>query len=113
MTESLKFDNKMTRQLLRLGGLASVILLIGSLSGYAQDKDKDKGKDKSKPKKEWEGDGEIENVEIKIYTERQISLPEANRNFDKIPPRASEPIKPPITYDFKSVNFQPPPISMQ
>jgi hypothetical protein len=84
--------------------------LISSLSGYAQEgKDKDKGK----PKKEWEGDGEIKAVEIEIVTERQITLPEANRNFDKIPPRASEPIKPPITYDFKSVNFQPPPITMQ
>ncbi|HTF22141.1 MAG TPA: hypothetical protein VK658_28870 [Chryseolinea sp.] len=101
-----------TRKIFRLSGcygaLASVIMLFTSLSGYAQE-----GTDKGKPKKEWEGDGEIEDVEIKIVTERQITLPEANRNFDKIPPRASEPIKPPISYDFKSVNFQPPPITMQ
>jgi len=64
-------------------------------------------------KKDWEGDGEIENVEIEIVKERQITLPKANRNFEKIPPRASEPIKPPISYDFRSFNFQAPPISTQ
>ncbi|MEJ7645834.1 MAG: hypothetical protein WKF87_14665 [Chryseolinea sp.] len=63
--------------------------------------------------KDWEGDGEIQNVEIEIVKERQIVLPEANRNFDKIPPQSSEPIKPPITYDFKTFNFQAPPINMQ
>ena len=63
-------------------------------------------------KKNWEeGDGEIENVEIEIVKERQITLPKAIRNFEKIPPRATEPIKPPITYDFRSFNFQAPQIS--
>jgi len=63
-------------------------------------------------KKNWEeGEGEIENVEIEIVKERQIILPKANRNFEKIPPRATEPIKPPITYDFRSFNFQAPQIS--
>lgn len=63
-------------------------------------------------KKDWEeGDGEIENVEIEIVKERQITLPKANRNFEKIPPRATEPIKPPITYDFRSFNFQAPQIA--
>lgn len=63
-------------------------------------------------KKDWE-DGEIENVEIEIVKERQITLPKANRNFEKIPPRSSEPIKPPITYDFRSFNFQAPQINTQ
>ncbi len=62
---------------------------------------------------DWERDGEIENVEIEIVKERQITLPAANRNFEKIPPRASEPIKPPITYDFRSFNFQAPQINTQ
>jgi len=96
----------MKKKIFRLRGVASAVFVVTALTGYAQDPDKDK-------KKDWEGDGEIENVEIKIVKERQITLPEANRNFDKVPPRASEPIKPPITYDFKSVNFQPPPITMQ
>ncbi|MGC3946945.1 MAG: hypothetical protein QM762_20915 [Chryseolinea sp.] len=109
MTKSFMFNDTTKRMTIRLAGLTSTLLFVGTLSGFAQDTDKDKGK----TKKDWEKDGGIENVEIKIYTERQITLPEANRAFDKIPPRASEPIKPPITYDFKSVNFQPPPVSMQ
>lgn len=64
-------------------------------------------------KKDWEGEGEIENVEIEIVKERQVTLPNANRNFDKIPPRPVEAIKPPITYDFQSFNFQAPQISTQ
>ncbi|HTE33166.1 MAG TPA: hypothetical protein VK666_22435 [Chryseolinea sp.] len=81
--------------------------LLVTVNGNAQDT-----KDK-KDKKDWENDGEIENVEIEIVKERQIILPEANRNFDKIPPRASEPIKPPITYDFRTFNFQAPQINTQ
>ena len=63
-------------------------------------------------KEDWE-DGEIEDVEIEIVKERQITLPKASRNFEKIPPRSSEPIKPPITYDFRSFNFQAPQINTQ
>jgi hypothetical protein len=63
--------------------------------------------------KDWEGEGEIEDVTIEIVKERQITLPKANRNFEKIPPRASEPIKPPITYDFQSFNFRAPQINSQ
>jgi hypothetical protein len=83
--------------------LVSMSLLTVSLSAYAQDP----------KKKEWNEDGEIENVEVVIEKERQITLPAADRNFEKIPPRASEPIKPPITYDFKSFNFQAPQINPQ
>jgi len=52
-----------------------------------------------------ESEGELEAVEIEIVNQRQIALPKANRNFEKIPPRASEPIKPPIQYDFKPFAF--------
>src|SRR5688572_16626707 len=75
--------------------LTAMILCV--VYGYAQD-----------PKKEWTGDGEIENVEIEIIKEREITLPPANRNFEKIPPRPAEAIKPPITYDFQSFSFQAP-----
>ncbi|HEX6226579.1 MAG TPA: hypothetical protein VFZ52_19295 [Chryseolinea sp.] len=64
------------------------------------------------PKKQWT-DGEIENVEIEIVKEREIILPPADRNFEKIPPRPSEPIKPPITYDFQSFSFRAPQINSQ
>jgi hypothetical protein len=60
------------------------------------------------PKPKWTSDGEIEDVEIEIVKDRQITLPKASRNFEKIPPRPSEPITPPIQYDFQSFNFQAP-----
>ena len=67
---------------------------------------------RSGSEKDWT-EGEIENVEIEIVKEREITLPAADRNFEKIPPRPSEPIKPPITYDFKSFSFQAPQINPQ
>lgn len=54
------------------------------------------------------GEGEIEKVEIEIVKERQIVLPKASRNFEKVPPRPVEPIKPEITYDFKNIKFTTP-----
>ena len=64
------------------------------------------------PAKTWT-DGEIENVEIEIVKEREITLPSAERNFEKIPPRPSEPIRPPITYDFKPFSFKAPQLNPQ
>lgn len=52
--------------------------------------------------------GEIKPVEIEIVKEREISLPQANRLFDKIPPRPAEPIQPEITYTFKALQFNTP-----
>ncbi len=52
--------------------------------------------------------GEIEKVEIVIQKDRQIALPKADRNFEKVAPRPIEPIKPEITYDFKNVSFSSP-----
>jgi hypothetical protein len=49
--------------------------------------------------------GEIESVEVVIQKERQITLPQAARNFDKVPPRPVEPIKPAITYTFRNIGF--------
>jgi hypothetical protein len=59
---------------------------------------------------EWEG-GELEDVEIEIVKERQIVLPKANRNFEKIPPRPAESLSPPVKYDFRPFNFQTSPIN--
>lgn len=56
---------------------------------------------------EWT-DGEIKSVEIEIIKEREINLPKVNRNFGKIPPRPFEPIRPPISYDFKPLSFTTP-----
>lgn len=52
--------------------------------------------------------GAIENVEIEITKVKQISLPKANRNFEKVPPRPADPLAPAMTYDFKTINFEAP-----
>lgn len=60
-----------------------------------------------------QGGGELENVEIEIVKDREITLPKAERNFEKIPPRPVESIRPNFTYDFQSFNFQAPQITPQ
>lgn len=52
--------------------------------------------------------GQIEDVQIEWTKEKQITLPKANRSFEKIPPRPAEPITPAITYDFKPLRFTAP-----
>lgn len=61
----------------------------------------------------WDKEGEIEDVEIEIVRERQIALPKANRNFEKVPPRPAEPIKPEITYTFRNLSFAAPDYNSQ
>ena len=81
----------------RIAFLSLLILCwVSSLTLYAQDP------------KENGGQGEIEKVEIQIVKSKQITLPQAERNFEKIPPRPVEPIKPVITYQFKSLSFNAP-----
>ena len=60
--------------------------------------------------KSWE---EIPDVSVDVVKIKEIKLPPANRNFEKIPPRPSEPIKPPMTYSFQSFNFNAPLINAQ
>lgn len=60
--------------------------------------------------KSWE---EIPDVSVDVVKEKEIKLPPANRNFEKVPPRPSEPIKPPMTYSFQSFNFNAPLINAQ
>lgn len=62
----------------------------------------------AQPPDKWGDEGQIEKVEIQITKEKQITLRPANRNFEKIPPRAAEPIKPEIKYDFKNLSFTTP-----
>lgn len=50
--------------------------------------------------------GDLEDVEIEIVKERQITLPQATRNFEKIPPRPAETAKPTFSYDFRPFTFQ-------
>ncbi len=74
--------------------LLACCLIIVPLMGYTQE--------------QWEKDGEIEDVEIEIVRERQIVLPKANRNFEKVSPRPVEPIEPSISYNFRNLNFSVP-----
>ncbi|MEJ0033739.1 MAG: hypothetical protein WDO15_26900 [Bacteroidota bacterium] len=57
---------------------------------------------------EEQGEGGIENVEIEIVKVKQITMPKASRNFEKIPPRPAEPLAPAMTYDFRTINFAAP-----
>lgn len=62
----------------------------------------------AQPPEKWGDAGQIEKVEIEIIIDKKITLPQANRNFEKIPPRPAEPIKPEIKYDFKNLSFTTP-----
>jgi hypothetical protein len=55
---------------------------------------------------DWNKEGDLEDVEIEIIKEREITLPEATRNFEKIPPRPAESNKPPFLYEFRPFSFQ-------
>ena len=55
---------------------------------------------------DWEKTGDLEDVEIEIVKERQITLPPASRNFEKIPPRPAETARPSFNYDFQPFSFQ-------
>jgi hypothetical protein len=74
--------------------IAGLAFMVISLSSFAQ--------------QEWEKDGGIPNAEIEIVKDRKITLPQADRNFDKIPPRPAEPLHPEIVYDFKNLRFNTP-----
>ena len=69
----------------------ATILVLPSVSLFAQ--------------QDWE-EGELESVQIEIVNARQIELPPANRNFEKIPPRPAEVIRAPMHYDFRPFSFQ-------
>jgi hypothetical protein len=69
--------------------LTLLVILIAASASFAQDE------------QQWE-EGDLKDVEIEIIKERQIVLPNANRNFEKIPPKPSEPIKAPIQYNFRA-----------
>jgi hypothetical protein len=52
---------------------------------------------------EKEREGEIKDLEIELTKERQVTLPRASRYFEKVPPRAFEPVVPAITYEIPSI----------
>ncbi len=83
-------------QLVKYLAITCLALVFASVSAMAQET------------WEQEGEGEIKNVEIEIVKDRKIVLPQASRNFEKVPPRPYEPIKPAITYELKTFSFSSP-----
>ncbi len=63
---------------------------------------------KAQDQKEKWGEGEISKVEVVIEKDRQITVPQANRNFEKVSPRPAEAIKPEIKYQFTNLSFSVP-----
>jgi len=63
---------------------------------------------KIQAQQDWDKDGGIPDAQVEIIKDRQIKLPPADRNFDKIPPRPVEPIKPEIIYEYKNLRFNTP-----
>ena len=59
---------------------------------------------------DWDDNGEIEDVEVEIVKEREIILPKADRNFEKIPPVTVTRTKEPVAYQFANLPFDPPAI---
>src|ERR1041385_7010674 len=76
--------------------LPTVCCLLPTFQSHAQDQ-----------KEKW-GEGEISKVEVVIEKDRQITVPQANRNFEKVSPRPAEPIKPEIKYQFTNLSFSVP-----
>ncbi len=50
-------------------------------------------------------EGEIEDVEIEIIKEREITLPRAIRNFEKVPPNPVEPPEKNLSFKFKNFTY--------
>ncbi|MEP2771808.1 MAG: TonB-dependent receptor [Fulvivirga sp.] len=62
---------------------------------------------------DWENDGEIEDVEIEIIKDLEITLPRANRNFDKIAPVNIGDGGDEVTYYFNTINFTLPALDLK
>lgn len=55
-----------------------------------------------------EATGEIEDVQVEIIKNREITLPRASRNYDKVPPLPVETVTKDLKYEFKSFSFDVP-----
>lgn len=96
-TDSNRYSIAVKLQALGLKLLLILAFLIAMAFEVCAQGDKDK----------W-GEGEIQKVEVVIEKDRQITVPQASRNFEKVPPRPAEPIKPEIIYQFRNLSFSVP-----
>jgi len=81
--------------------IVAVILLL-AIPVYAQD---EWGEENSR--------NELEDVQVEIVKNREITLPKANRNFEKVPPLPVEKKETQLTYDFQNFNFEVPPLQFK
>lgn len=51
---------------------------------------------------------QIPDVEVQITNPLKVTLPQIERNFDKIPVKPLEPVYPPLVYGFRNINFTAP-----
>lgn len=54
----------------------------------------------------WGDDGEIESAEVIIEKDRQINLPPASRNFEKVPPPPVQAQRTEQSYQFRNFNYE-------
>ena len=87
--------DKIYRHIARFSSLIFALLLV-HLPAFVQ------------AQEDWENDGEIEDVEIEIVKDREINLPRANRNFEKIPPMTTGASTEELEYFFRPINFDLP-----
>ncbi|MBC7920703.1 MAG: hypothetical protein H7Z75_06385 [Ferruginibacter sp.] len=73
-------------------GLLTLLSLVFAFPAFSQVK--------------YREDGQIESAEIVIEKDRKIELPEANRNFEKIPTTAAVPAPRGQDYDYGEKNFR-------
>lgn len=66
------------------------------LKSYGQQQDKN-----------WEDGGQIENAKVVIEKDRELELPQAARNFEKIPPLPQSDGDELITYNFQNFHLNP------
>lgn len=52
---------------------------------------------------------QVPDVEVQITNPLKVTLPSAERNFEKIPIKPLEPVYPPLIYGYRSVPFSAPP----
>ncbi|MFM7195616.1 MAG: hypothetical protein ACKOYP_12670, partial [Bacteroidota bacterium] len=52
---------------------------------------------------------QIPDVEVEIINPLKVTLPFAERNFDKVPVNPPAPVYPPLEYQYKAIPFTAPP----
>ena len=76
----------------RTGVLISTMMLLSAVSLFGQDQ-------------EWDEDGAIQDAEVVIEKDRQITLEKANRGYEKVGPLPDNVNRQPQQYSFDYINY--------